>query len=78
MRKTEFTESVTREVRDLLRRKGKAGRYDQRRIGTRLRRFGFFIGDYFQDNSGFTLTDFEALVRSGAIKIVPDTHSSEL
>lgn len=46
----------------------RAERDEQKRIRAGLRRFGFRISDWATDAQGFTVSDFDLLVRRGMIK----------
>lgn len=67
--RTTFTESEANKIRELLRAKGQAGRSQQKTIRNSLRDIGFYITDFDNSQSGFSVADFEGLIGSGRITI---------
>jgi hypothetical protein len=67
--KHQFTANEASEIRRLLRRKNNAIRDEQKRIRGALRRIGFYITDFTNAYDGFTVDDFENLLRDGRIVI---------
>jgi hypothetical protein len=63
-------------IRDLLREKSTVSRSKQKRIRFELRKIGFYITDFDQSQSGFSLMDFENLVRYKQITISDKNSSS--
>jgi hypothetical protein len=66
-----FTESEITELRALTRAKETADRSRQKTLRARMRRLGFYITD-FADYAGFTVSDFDDLIRRGTITVMPD------
>jgi len=65
-----FTAAQADRIRALLRARAVAERVEQKRLRDELRAMGFYISDW--SGPGFTQTDFDRLVRTGAIVIVDD------
>lgn len=68
--KKKYTKQEATLIRALLREKARAVRNEQKGIRAKLRRLGFYITDFDQSYSGFTVGDFEALIKKGMIIIV--------
>ena len=69
--KNTFTEDEASRIRKLLHQKSRVlGKSEQKKIRDKLRSIGFYITDYNSDQSGFTMFDFEDLIKIGRIKIV--------
>jgi hypothetical protein len=69
-----FTQSEADQIRDLLRQKAGAYRSEQKSIRGKLRRLGFYITDFDNSQEGFSVADFEDLVRRSLIAIVDDAR----
>lgn len=68
-RKTEFTEFEANQIRKLINKKLIASNNKQKTIRNRIRSFGFYFSD-FSSKKGYTVQDFENLIKTGEIKIV--------
>jgi hypothetical protein len=66
--RNEFTDSEIEEIRSELRELRRADPHCQKIIRGRLRRIGFYITDYSHDADGFTVSDFDEMVRRGTIR----------
>lgn len=75
--KKTFTKAEVETIRDLLRRKSRAGRTEQKSIRSQIRRIGFKISDYDTSGRGFTVKDFDLLVKRGYITIMNNIESSD-
>jgi hypothetical protein len=64
-----FTRAEQDEIRGLLRELRRADRDRQKTIRAKIRRIGFYISDVSHDADGFTVSDFDDLVRRGTITI---------
>jgi hypothetical protein len=69
MGRLRFTQSEVDELRTLLGELRRAEPTRQKAIRSKMRRIGFYITDVSHDGDGFTLSDFDALVRRGTITI---------
>jgi hypothetical protein len=65
----EFTHSETEELRTLLGELRRAEPTRQKAIRAKMRRIGFYITDVSHDVDGFTLSDFDLLIRRGTITV---------
>lgn len=71
-RRSSFTESEAAELRRLVRQKQTAGRTAQKALRVTMRAHGFYISDFGDFGlDGFTVSDFDDLVRTGVVKITP-------
>lgn len=68
--KKKFTKSETARIKSLLRAKANASRADQKNTRAKIRNIGFYITDFDQSFSGFTVGDFEDLIKQKMIIIV--------
>jgi hypothetical protein len=69
MGRLRFTRSEIDELRALLSELRRAEPTRQKTIRAKMRRIGFYITDVSHDGDGFTLSDFDALIRRGTITI---------
>lgn len=69
MGRLNFTRAEADEIRSLLRELRRAERDRQKAIRAKIRRIGFYITDVSHDADGFTVSDFDELVRRGTISI---------
>ena len=69
MGRLQFAQSEIDELRGLLSELRRADPTRQKTIRSKMRRIGFYITDVSHDGDGFTLSDFDALVRRGTITI---------
>jgi hypothetical protein len=65
--RTQFTKVEARKIRDLLRQKVKSG--NEMRFRVALREIGFYISDFARRRDGFSPSDFDEFVASGAIRL---------
>ena len=65
----EFTQHEADRIRELLRKKVRADREEQKKIRRRIRGIGFYISDFDGTFSGFGVNDFEQLVAAGEVSI---------
>lgn len=68
-RKTEFTEFEANQIRKLINKKLVASNNEQKTIRNKIRSLGFYFSD-FSSKKGYTVQDFENLIKTGEIKIV--------
>lgn len=66
--RNEFTDIEIDEIRMGLRELRRADPSRQKTIRSRLRRIGFYITDYSYDGNGFTVSDFDEMLRRGTIR----------
>ena len=64
-----FTEFEANQIKKLIRKKLNASRNEQKSIRNKIRSFGFYFSD-FSNKKGYTVQDFEDLIKSGKIRIV--------
>ena len=69
MGRLRFTQSEIDQLRALLSELRRAEPTRQKTIRSKMRRIGFYITDVSHDGDGFTLSEFDALIRRGAITI---------
>ncbi len=69
MGRLRFTQSEIDELRVLLGELRRAEPTRQKTIRSKMRRIGFYITDVSHDGDGFTLSDFDTLIRRGTITI---------
>jgi hypothetical protein len=74
--KSKFTRSESDQIRCLLREKARASRSEQKSLRGKLRRLGFYITDFDTSQEGFSVENFESLIRRNVITIVEDKASS--
>lgn len=67
--KKKYTKQEVATIRTLLREKARASRSEQKGIRAKLRTLGFYITDFDQSYSGFTVSDFDKLLQKGIIII---------
>ena len=67
--RSQFSAAQARRIRRLLRDKQVAARPQQKAIRAKLRKGGFYISDFDGSRRGFTVSDFDELVRFGRITI---------
>lgn len=64
-----FSEGEVDDIRSILSEIRQAERARQKGLRAKLRSKGFFISDWSSDQSGFTVSDFDELIRNGRILI---------
>jgi hypothetical protein len=64
-----FSASEASQIKELLRQKANVGREAQKPIRRRMRELHFYITDFDQSYSGFTVADFDRLVKDKRITI---------
>lgn len=69
-----FTTSQANEIRKLIAEKVRSTSDKQKGIRDKIRKLGFYYSDFCSDKDGYTVADFEALIRSGRIKIVGENY----
>jgi hypothetical protein len=69
MGKRHFSETEAAAIRALLRHKERSDRSEQKRARHHLRQLGFYISDFHRRYSGFGVSDFQELIRSGTIRV---------
>ncbi len=67
--KTEFTKSEANQIRKLINQKLNASKNEQKTIRNKIRNIGFYFSD-FSNKKGYTVQDFENLIKTGEIKII--------
>lgn len=65
-----FTTSQIDEIKKLIADKGRATADKQKGIRAKIRKLGFYYSDFSAEKDGYTVADFEALIRSGQIKVI--------
>lgn len=68
-RKTKFTEFEANQIRKLINKKLIASNNEQKTIRNKIRNLGFYFSE-FSTKKGYTVQDFENLIKTGKIKIV--------
>lgn len=76
--KPDFTASEARIIKDCLKQKVQAGRYEQKVLRQRIRKLGFFISEFVQPGKAFSCGDFDQLVAAGAISITQDSAQAQI
>lgn len=67
--KTAFTEFEINQIRKLINQKLIASNNEQKNIRNKIRSFGFYFSD-FSSKKGYTVQDFENLIKTGEIKTI--------
>lgn len=67
--KDRFSSAEAQQIRDLLTRKTRAARDEQKRLRQRIRELGFYISDFQGAPDGFSTADFDQLVSRKVITI---------
>jgi len=67
--KKEFSENEANQIRKLVKQKLLASTTEQKGIRNKIRDLKFYFSD-FSEKKGYTVEDFEQLIRSGQIKII--------
>lgn len=70
--KSRFTATEAREIRELLARKTRGSRDEQKQLRQRIRKLGFFISDFQEGSEAFSTADFDRLVSRKVITIADD------
>lgn len=65
-----FTTSQIDEIKKLIADKVRATADKQKGIRAKIRKLGFHYSDFSSKKDGYTVADFEALIRSGQIKVI--------
>jgi hypothetical protein len=73
--KNVFTPAEVEIIENLLRAKARATRSEQKKIRSKMRDLKFYITDFDQSQAGFTVIDFENLIKSKRI-IISDSIAS--
>ena len=68
-RKIKFTEFEANQIRKLINKKLIASNNEQKTIRNKIRNLGFYFSE-FSTKKGYTVQDFENLIKTGKIKIV--------
>lgn len=66
--KKTFTREEAEKIRILINKKVRASKYEQKRIRDEIRAIGFYFSD-FSNKKGYTVDDFEFLIRNKQIEI---------
>jgi hypothetical protein len=67
--KVVFSQREVDRIRTLISQTRNSNRPDQKRLRQQLRDMRFYISDFQQSSAGFTVSDFEDLIRLGRIKV---------
>lgn len=67
--KKEFTDFEANQIRKLINQKLYSSKIEQKSIRDKIRILGFYFSD-FSSKKGYTVQDFEILIRNGEIKII--------
>jgi len=70
--KREFTEDEANRIRNLIKQKLLASTNEQKGIRNKIRDLKFYFSD-FSDKKGYTVDDFNQLIKSGQIRIIEGT-----
>lgn len=73
-RKNEFTISEMLTIKKLIAEKVIATPDKQRGIRRKIRNIGFHYSDFSSSKDGYTVADFEELIRTGQIKIIDESY----
>lgn len=68
--KNTFTKNESELIKKLIAEKVISSKNKQKGIRSNIRKIGFYYSDYSSSKHGYTVEDFENLVKSGNIKIV--------
>jgi hypoxanthine-DNA glycosylase len=71
-RKKSFTKTEAEQIKKLIAEKLRAAPDKQKGIRARIRKIGFHFSDFCSTKDGYTIADFEALIRSGVVKVIGD------
>ena len=64
-----FTTSEVDKIKKLIAEKGEATPSKQKGIRNKIRELGFYYSDFSSQKDGYTVEDFNGLIRSGKIKV---------
>jgi len=73
----EFTNFEANEIRKLINKKLMASTSEQKSIRNKIRSFNFYFSD-FSSKKGYTIQDFNDLIKSGQIKIIGAGKTKEI
>jgi len=65
-----FTKAEADAIRILIKMKLQAPPDKQKGIRQKIRNIGFYYSDFSANKDGYTVSDFDNLIKSGAIKII--------
>jgi hypothetical protein len=71
-----FTTSEVNKIKKLIAEKVEATPSKQKGIRNKIRELGFYYSDFSSQKDGYTVEDFNGLIRSGKIKEIGDTRES--
>jgi hypoxanthine-DNA glycosylase len=71
-RRKTFTQAEVEQIKKLITEKLHATPDQQKRIRAEIRKIGFHFSDFSHKKDGYDVGDFEAILRSGAIKEIED------
>ena len=74
--KDKFSAAEVEAIKKLIAQKLMADTTQQKRIRDNIRKIGFYYSDYSAKKDGYTVEDFEALIRSGKIKVIGGSELS--
>ena len=74
--KKSFTRDEAEKIRALINQKVRASKYEQKRIRDKIRAIGFYFSD-FSNKKGYTVDDFEVLIKNKQINI-DDTAENKI
>ena len=77
-RKKSFTKTQVEQIKKLIAEKLRATPVKQKGIRAKIRKVGFHYFDFSTAKDGYTVADFEALIRSGAIQVIGDNNQSTI
>ncbi|GEM_PF-356910 len=64
-----FTKDQIKKITELIAEKVRAPADRQKAIRSKIRKMGFYYSDFSSEKSGYTVADFDSLIRAGLIKI---------
>lgn len=67
--KSTFTKQEAQTLRNLIVNKVRSDRNKQKQLRDKMRALGFYITDFDKSNKGFSIEDFERLVKQGKVNI---------
>lgn len=68
--KRKFTQKEAEQIRILIREKNRVTPGQQKTIRYKIRKLGFYYSDFSSSKEGYTIADFDALIKSGQIEII--------
>ena len=73
--KKSFTREESEKIRLLINQKVRASKYEQKRIRDEIRAIGFYFSE-FSNKKGYTVNDFDLLIKTRQIVILESVKNS--